>query len=146
MDHIAQNAAARARILELVRGLSDEQLRAPIGDGWTIEAELVHLAFWDRSHIARLRRAFAAGLAGPPPLPEGMADIVNDAALPGWREIPGRAALRLFEEASAEADAYIATLDDPMVQGVRDAGSARLVERFRHRCEHGDAIERARAG
>jgi hypothetical protein len=144
MDDVAQNAAARQRILDLVQGLTEEQLRMPIGGGWTIAAELAHLAFWDGNHIARLRRALDAGLPAPPPLPDGMADIVNDAALPGWREIPGEAALRLFEAAAGEADAYIASLDAATVAQVKAGGAPRVIERFRHRGEHADAIERAR--
>ena len=144
MDYVAENAAARQRVLDLVRGLTDDQFRASIGDGWTIAAELAHLAFWDRTHIARLRRARDEGLAGPPPLPVGMTDIVNDSALAGWREIPGAAALQLFEAASCDADEYIASLDPETVEGVRAAGSPRLIERFRHRTEHAEAIERGR--
>ncbi len=144
MDHLAENAAARQRVLDLVRGMSEAQFRAPIYGDWTIGAELAHLAFWERSHLARLRRALAAGETAPAPLPDGLADIVNDAALPGWREIPGTAALALFDAAARAYDDYLASLDAPTIEAVRSGGAPRLVERFRHRAEHTDAIERGR--
>ena len=143
MDHVAQNAAARQRILDLVRGRTQQQLHAPLSGGWTVAAELAHLAFWEGVHVGRLRRALADGLPIPAPLPDGLPDLVNDAALPAWRAIPGSVALGLFAEASAEADAYLATLDAATVEHVRAAGAQRLVERFRHRTEHGDAIAAA---
>lgn len=144
MDHLAENAAARQRVLDLVRGMSEDQFRAPIEGGWTIGAELAHMAFWERSHLARLRRALAAGEAAPAPLPDGLADIVNDAALPGWREIPGTAALAMFDAATGDFDQYLASLDAATIAAVKSGGAPRLVERFRHRAEHADAIERGR--
>ncbi len=144
MDHVAQNATARQRVLDLVQGLTEEQLRAPLPGGWTVAAELAHLAFWEGVHIGRLRRALADGLGAPAPMPDGLADLINNAALPGWRAIPGSVALGLFTHESAEADAYLATLDAATVERVRAAGAQRLVERFLHRTEHGDAIAAAR--
>ena len=143
VDHIAENAAARQRILNLVRDLTDGQLLAPVDHDWTIAAELAHLAFWDRVHIGRLRRALADGLPTPLPLPDGIADIINDGELPAWRRLAGRDAVNLFETASADADRYLTTLDPIIVESVRTAGAPRLIERFRHRTEHGGAIERA---
>jgi hypothetical protein len=145
MGYMQENAAARDRILDTVRGLSADRLATPIEGGWTVAALLAHLAFWDRVHVGRLRRAIEAELAAPPPLPEGTADLVNDAAIPSWLALPGADAVRLFEKASAEADTYLAGMDPTIAEGVRAAGYPRLVERFRHRAEHGDAIAAALA-
>ena len=142
-DHVAANAAARDRILRLVSGLAEDRMAEPLDDGWTIGAELAHLAFWDRTHVGRLRAALATGGDLPGPLPSGSVDALNDSGLHGWRLIGGRAAIGLFAEASAEVDAYLATLDQQTVARIRSAGLPRLIERFRHRIEHGDAIERA---
>jgi len=143
MYQVAQNAAARERILALVDRLSDEELAAPQGDGWTIGALLGHLAFWDRVHVGRLRAALDAGADLPKPLPEGSADAINGAGLPIWLALPGAAAILLFAEASSEVDAQIATFDPATVERVRAGGLARTVERFRHRTDHGDVIEAA---
>jgi hypothetical protein len=142
MDHDSENAAARERVLALVRDLSDDDLARPIDDDWTVGAELAHLAFWDQVHGNRLRQAQEAGLPAPAAIPDGLSDIINNASLPIWRAIPGRTAVRLFEDGSAQIDAYIASLDPAFVQSVRMAGMPRLIERSRHRTEHGEAIER----
>lgn len=146
VDHNAENATARQRVLALVSGMANEQLAIPLDDGWTIAAELAHLAFWDRVHVARLRSALESGGELPEPLAARSVDAINDSGLFGWRLIDGQAAIRLFAEASAEVDAYLATLDAATIDRVRAAGVPRLVERFRHRNEHGDAIERGAAG
>jgi uncharacterized damage-inducible protein DinB len=143
VDYVEENAAIRQHILELVRGLEDEQFLTPAGRDWTVAAVLGHLAFWDRTHVGRLRRAVAEGLGAPPPLPEGLTDTINNAELPAWRRIPGRAAVELFDHASAEVDEYLRTLDPAVVESVRLAGMGRLVERYRHRKEHGAALEEA---
>jgi DinB superfamily len=143
MDYVAENAVARERVLGLARGLSDEALSRPVGGDWTIGAELAHLAFWDRVHVGRLRAAIDQGLAAPPPLPDGLTDIINNGELGTWRRLPGRDAIEIFESASRDVDEYVATLDPVIVEGVRAAGMSRLVERFRHRLEHADEIERS---
>ena len=143
MSYVEENAAARDRILSLVTQLTDAQMSVPLAGGWTIAAELAHLAFWDRAHTARLRAALEAGGDLPVPFPPGATDAVNDAGLHGWRLIPGAAAIQLFAEASSEVDAYLGSLDPQVVESIRSAGIPRHVERFRHRAEHGDAIEGA---
>ena len=146
MSYIDDNAAARERVLGLVRGLSEEQLRKPIDDDWTIGAILGHLAFWDSAHVGRLRAALAKGDAAPAPLPDGLPDVINDGTLPMWRALSGQAAVSLFDAASGEADAFLRDLDPTAVEGVRAAGYPRLVERSRHRNEHANTIEQALKG
>jgi hypothetical protein len=143
VTHAAENAAARERILALVTPLDDDAMAVPDADGWTIAAQLAHLAFWDRVHVGRLRAALDAGGELPTPVPIDVIHAANDSALHGWRLLPGARAVELFAGASAEVDAYIATLEPAVVERVKAAGLARHVERFRHRTEHGDAIEAA---
>src|SRR5438132_1314606 len=123
MAYIEKNAASRARVLDLVTSASPERLAAPADGGWTIAALLAHMAFWERVHIGRLRSAVDAGLAAPPSLPDGTADLINAAAIPAWLSVPAREAVRLFEEASAEADRYLAGLDPAAVVAIA-AGQA----------------------
>lgn len=143
MSYVDDNAAARERVLGLVRELGDDEFRQPIGDDWTIGAVLGHLAFWDRVHVGRLRHALAAGNAAPAPLPDGLTDVINDGTLPAWRALPGQAAVSVFEAASRDADAFLRDLAPAAVEGVRAAGYPRLLERHRHRNEHAATIEAA---
>jgi hypothetical protein len=146
VDYVEANRAARDRILALIKGRSEDELGRWVGPDWTVSAHLVHLAFWDRVHVGRLRHAIAAGLVVPPPLPDGLTDLINDASLPAWRAVPSREAVAIWERASADADAYLASLDPIAIEGVRSAGFPRLVERFRHRTEHGDVIAEVLTG
>ena len=41
-----------------------------------------------------------------------------------------------------EVDAYLASLDPSVVERIQSAGFPRLIERHRHRTDHGDAIAR----
>jgi hypothetical protein len=143
MDYEAENAAARERILSLVAGLTDEEMAVPSDDGWTIGAQIAHLAFWDRVHSGRLRVALGSGGDLPAPFPPGAVDEINNAGLEAWRLIAGTAATRWFAEASSEVDAYLASLDPSVVERIQSAGLRRLIERHRHRTDHGEASERA---
>ena len=143
MSYVEENAAARDRILALASRSTEAQMAEPLDGGWTICAELAHLAFWDRVHTARLRGALEAGGDLPARLSPEAVDALNDSGLHGWRLIPGKAAISLFAEASSEVDAYLATLEPGVVERIRAAGLDRHVDRFRHRTEHGDAIEEA---
>lgn len=143
MSYVEENAAARARILALAARATEAQMAELLDGGWTIGAELAHLAFWDRVHTARLRGALEAGGDLPARLSPEAVDALNDSGLHGWRLIPSEAAISLFAEASSEVDAYLATLAPEVIERIRAAGLDRHVDRFRHRTEHGDAIEAA---
>ena len=43
VDYVAENAAARDRILSLVRDLTDDEFLKPVGKDWTIGSTLAHL-------------------------------------------------------------------------------------------------------
>lgn len=59
---IAQNSAERERLNALVARLSDEELRRPIGHGWTVSVALAHLAYWDRKAMALRPRVLIRAL------------------------------------------------------------------------------------
>ena len=126
----------------VVAGLTDAEIAIPSDDGWTIGAQLAHLAFWDRVHGGRLRELLGSGGDLPGSFPPGAVDEINNAGLEAWRRFC-TAAIRWFAEASSEVDAYLASLDPSVVDRIRSAGLPRLVERYRHRTDHGAAIEQA---
>src|SRR3972149_9971939 len=51
-----ENRAETERIRDLAGRLSLEELRLPLGEGWTVGAALAHLAFWDRRALVLLTR------------------------------------------------------------------------------------------
>ena len=46
--YIEENRRERERLRSLAKRLTEEQLKAPLGDDWTVAIALGHLAFWDR--------------------------------------------------------------------------------------------------
>src|SRR5215469_7419579 len=45
--HVDQNTRERERLRALVARLTDDDLRRPVTDRWTVADMLGHLAFWD---------------------------------------------------------------------------------------------------
>jgi hypothetical protein len=130
---LAANQASTDRIRAIGERLTDEELRHPVGEHWTVAITLAHLAFWDRRALDSLRRSVAAGR----PAAADIDIVVNDLALPLWAAIPPRDTVRLALDAAAETDAFVATLDESLVEALL-AASPRVVRRHLHRNEHLD--------
>ncbi len=45
---VEKNRASTTRIRELAASLSDDDLKRPVGEHWTVAVALAHIAFWDR--------------------------------------------------------------------------------------------------
>jgi len=124
--------------LQALTSLSNEELRRPLGDGWTVAAKLAHLAYWEARQVGALEVWQRHGL--PPAwwtLPE--ADAINAARLPLWLTLPPREALEQAIAAAATLERLMAALPA--------AALAQLPPRRRvhtaHRGDHLDEIERA---
>jgi hypothetical protein len=131
------NRAATARIRALA-ALSDEELRTPVGEHWTVGVALAHLAFWDLRALDVLERTERAGVVEAP----GVDVVVNELALPSWSAIPPREALRLAIEAAETMDATVAAYPPGLVAAV-EAFNERWVRRSLHRDAHLDEVDRA---
>jgi len=138
---IQRNEAQRLRLVVLVDGLTDADLRRRLEGGWTVSAALAHLAFWDTLDVALLVR-WRDGQA-PPIEPDWYADALNEAALPGWLLVPPRSATTLAVDAANAIDAAVAALEDPIVKALLARNEAWMIRRYVHRREHVDQIEGA---
>jgi DinB family protein len=136
----AANRAATARIRAIGERLTDDQLRTPVGEHWTVAITLAHLAFWDRRALDSLQRSVAAG-----PEAADVDIVVNDLSLPLWAAIPPRDAVRLALDAATATDAFVATLDGALADELL-ASHVRWVRRSLHRNEHLDDAEAALRG
>ncbi len=58
-SHERANDESRAELAALVAGLTEEQLRIDLGEGWTVLSHLAHLGFWDRWQAERWRSMLA---------------------------------------------------------------------------------------
>lgn len=140
-SYVARNAASRNRLHALVASLREEDFGRDAGGGWTVGALLAHVAFWDRFVVERLARwetlGFDSAILD--------ADVINGAALPGWRTIPGRAARQEALAAAEQCDDRVERVTDELASAVIAAGRHRMLDRSLHRDEHLAQIERALA-
>jgi hypothetical protein len=133
------NRAATDRMRVLGR-LSDEKLRHPVGEHWTVAITLAHLAFWDRRVLNALDALESSGVLDPPEI-----DIaVNDLFLPFWVAIPPREAARIAVETAEAIDARLENYPPALLEQVYNF-YPRWVVRADHRNEHLDEADRALA-
>ncbi len=135
---IRENAAETGRLGDLVRRLSTEDLRTPLGAGWTVAAALAHLAFWDRRACVLVERWKASGVAAS----EADADVVNDSILPLCLAIEPSRVGGLAQTWAEAADRALEGISPAMAADIEGLGSVRL-RRHEHRREHREEIEKA---
>ena len=135
---IELNRASTNRIREMAARLSDEEMRTPVGEHWTVSIVLAHLAFWDRRVMyvldmtERDRKLF---------IPE--IDIfVNDLSLPLWAVIPPREAMRIAIETAEALDKRLETFSPALLEEIYTYNK-RWVVRSLHRGEHLDEADAA---
>lgn len=150
---VERNAASRRCLAEVVARLRPEDLVLPAEPSeegsWTVAQLLGHIAFWDRSTLARWEMARdAAGPDGPidpgslPPLATEAVNRPLAHLLAAWTERLGRALGEEAVSAAEELDAAIAELAPRMPAALKGI-HAGLADRSIHRYAHLGQIERA---
>ena len=137
----AENDRERRRLEALVEKLDDAALTRAMPAGWTAAGVLAHLAFWDQRVIIFIDM-LARGARVPHESAEDVAWI-NDAAKPQQLALPPRRAATLAVETARATDRAVAALSEEMLAKNAAAGGPIYLERWRHRREHLDDIERA---
>jgi hypothetical protein len=137
-----RNRRERERMRALVERLSDDDLRRPVNEHWTVAALFLHIAFWD----ARNRWLTDKVQSGVPFSPSDVEpdDVtwINDSTRAFLHAIPPRDAARLALRLAEEADAGVASLP-PERTWPADPTSLVNPVRAEHRAEHLDEIEAA---
>ena len=136
---VEQNRASTERLKKLVNRLSAADLEHPVGPDWTVAITLAHLAFWDGRVQWVLDRTEKEGKLMPADLDSS---IVNDIILPTWKVVPGRDAARLAVETAVALDQRLEAFPQALLEQV-NAHNSRWVERFLHRNDHLDEVDRA---
>ena len=127
-----RNRASTQRIREMA-GLSDEKMKTPVGEHWTVSIVLAHLAFWDRRVMYVLDKTEQDGKLFIPEI-----DIfVNDLSLPLWAAIPPREAARIAIETAEALDRRLETFPPALLEEI-NTYNKRWVDRSLHRGEHLD--------
>ena len=133
-----ENRAETERIRDLAGRLSLEELRLPLGEGWTVGAALAHLAFWDRRALVLLTRWKDRG----PSPSEADTDVINDSILPLCLAIEPDKAAELAVQAAEAIDRALEGVSPDLAREIERLGSLKL-RRFEHRRKHREEIEKA---
>lgn len=134
---VADNAAVTARLEKLIESLSDDDLAADLGGGWTAHVALGHLAFWDRRIVYVLTRWREQGI----PHTEQDDDVINTTLEAILVAMQPREAARLCLESARAANAVIEATPDHIMLTLEAEGHDYLLRRTGHRAEHIDQIE-----
>src|SRR5258705_3794697 len=135
---VERNRASTNRMREMAARLSDDELRRPVGEHWTVAIVLAHLAFWDRrsSYVLDMTERDQR-------LVVREIDIhVNDLLLPFWAAIPPRVAARLAVEAAEAVDQRLESYPAALLEEIY-AYNPRWVVRAEHRSLHLDEADAA---
>ncbi len=141
-SYIDQNTRERDRLRALVERLSEDELRAPVNEYWTVAAVLGHIAFWD-ARVLSLADKLERGVpfTSSDSEPEDV-DWINDASRALIHAIPPLDAARLALQIAEETDARVATLPVDRLWP-QDPDSPLYALRASHRGEHLDEVEAA---
>jgi hypothetical protein len=141
-SYIDQNTRERERLRALVERLSEDELRVPVNDHWTVAGVFGHIAFWDARILAladKLERG--TPFSSSDTEPEDV-DWINDASRPLIHAIAPLEAARLVLRIAEETDARVATLPVDRLWP-SDPDSPIYAVRASHRGEHLDDVEAA---
>ena len=141
-SYIDRNTRERERLRALVERLTEDELRAPVNEYWTVAGVFGHIAFWDARMLA-LADKLERGVAFSPSdaEPEDV-DWINDASRPLIHAIQPLEAARLALSIAEETDARVATIPVERLWP-RDPDSPLYAVRASHRGEHLDDVEAA---
>lgn len=135
---IERNRASTNRIRAMAARLSDEEMRRPVGEHWTVSVVFAHLAFWEQRALFVLDKTEHDGKLFVPQIDI----IVNDLSLPLWKVVPPRDAARLALETAEVVDQRLEAFPRTLLEEIY-AYNKRWVDRSLHRNEHLDEAEAA---
>ena len=135
-SHERANDESRAEVAALVAGLTQHQLRADLGEGWSVLSHLAHVGFWDRWQGERWRSMLAGSWTADDASVLDAEDLANEALAPYWAAIETADVPALALDAAVVVDQAIAEAPDSMVVQLDASPNQFLLHRHRHRREH----------
>jgi len=139
-DHYSlENTAARDRLQRITASLTDEDLRCPVSNGWSVATKLLHLAFWDQYCSTLLKSWKSTNLSTS----SIDVDAINSAVRHLCAAVPPRRAIELACSAAEAVDREVDGLKPELTSAIEATGRSRMLRRSVHRREHLDQIEKA---
>ncbi len=135
----AENTKERNRLISLVGRLTDQELRLPLGNDWTIAVALAHLSFWDQRALFLMRKWRKSGVVEPSPID---VDLTNDSLLSLWLALPPRAAADLAVSSAEQIDRELEDAPSDLITKIERLGENSRLYRSLHRKMHVDEIEK----
>lgn len=136
---IEDNKKERERLFALIDGLKEADFARKQSNGWTVGAALCHLAFWDWTHVTRLRAWLEKGTK-PPQLD---ADSINEGLAVLSASVPPKEVVKLVKQAAETIDGMIEKLTPEQSGELIGMGLDRTLHRALHRQYHLPKIEKA---
>ncbi len=138
-DVHSENERARERLKSLGASLRPEDWHRRLPNGWTLTTVFLHVAYWDRLTLETIERHQSSGVQ---PARHEVA-LLNAVLLDLSRLLTPQQALA-WATASADAvDARLRTLPASLLQEISEKDGPGRVERYHHRNEHLDLVQRA---
>ncbi len=140
--YVERNTRERERLRALVAGLTDDDLRRPVTDRWTVADMLGHIAFWDALALSLVEKLEAGVPFSPADHEPDDVDPINAAVRALLSAMPPRQVAELAVRLAETVDRGVATLD-PQRLWPEDPTCPLNPVRASHRAEHLDHIEAA---
>jgi hypothetical protein len=140
--YVAPNTHERERLRVLVARLTDDDLRRPVTERWTVADMLGHLAFWDAWALSLAEKLEAGMPFAPADVGPEDVDPMNAAARALVGGLAPRQVAELAVRLADETDRRVAALD-PRPLWPEDPACPLNPLRATHRAEHLDHIEAA---
>ena len=141
-SYVDQNTRERQRLRALVERLSDDELRRPANEHWTVAGVLGHIAFWDARALWLADKLEHGVPFTPSDVEPEDVTWINDATRPLIHAIAPREAARLALRLAEETDSRVASIAATRMWPL-DPNSLLNPLRPAHRAEHVDKIEAA---
>ncbi len=123
-------------MLQIIHGLSEEELSQPLGNNWSISVTLAHLAFWDQRVIHVIENAKKDKVLNAPLFD----DQLNDILAPILEAIPPAEAARMAVNIAGTLDGLLEDCPPELIDQMMLVNN-RLMERSLHRNDHLAQIE-----
>jgi hypothetical protein len=143
-SYIERNRRGRERLRDLVEGLDERSLTAPVNEYWSVAGVLAHMAWWD-AYVVTFAEKIDRGEPWVPSDEEPEGDWLNDTTrlvIEGLAPHAPRAAAELAMQMAERADARVAELPLDRMAPLDPASPINPV-RADHRNEHLDEVAAA---